>query len=584
MDNSKLKSKGWILTLFGLFGLVLVPLVLAEDNNQNTIVVINSERWEDIYSGIIYANFNQLPFDYLVMEQQAVYHSQTFQNYQKAILIESSDNPVVAGYRFDIEDAGPKVEKLALTTDINLDLAKLTSASSFILVDSTYPSNALSVVPYATLTRSYVLFVSKENIGAVVSLLKEKKAEKLLLYGFIDPEAKAQLAEFSPEEINLGDKFSNNIEIVKTYLQLKPMQQVTFTSGDFMEAQFMKGVQPILFIGEKDIPDALIDFLKGSEISVAEVVGNELTPSATKVKRTLESEGKPFYVFIRFGQGKTLQGAESIKKISSLDLFYLPQAQANLTISNINYNRATKQLEVTYVNPSAIGIYAKSTLKVLLNGTKIKSVGDEEPFFILAGEEKILGYDLDLSSYEPLEEKELKAEIFTQYGEGAKSLSLVLEASRIITFTSVTDDSSLEAVKLTYSADLYKKLIPGSSAERTVKLKVKNTGNVKVYYRPTLILNQKGTDHAYTQEETYVLDESKKDTLSFVVDLEGVSVKDKAKVDILYGSRENILAKRLKQEMELTPTYWTDIIILAVLLLGGMLWFIAYRYIHREEY
>ena len=588
MAGVKLSQKSWTGVLFFFFLFVIfllfIPEALAENTIQNTIVVINSEKWEDVYSGIIYANLNQLSFDYLVMEQQAVYHSQTFQNYQKAILIESPDNPIVAGYRFDIEDAGPKVEKLPLTGNLNLELAKLTNATSFILIDPTYPSNGVSVVPYATLTNSYVLFVDKENIDTVVSLLQEKKAQKLLLYGFIDPEAKDKLAGlgFSLEEINLGDKFSNNIELVKKYLLLKPLQQVTFTSGEFMEAQFMKGTQPILFIGEKDIPDALIDFVKGSEISVAEVVGNELTASATKVKRTLASEGKSFYVFIRFGQGKTLEGAEAIKKISSLDLLYLPQAQANLTISSINYNRATQQLEVTYVNPSAIGIYAKSTLKVLDNGTKIKSVGDEEPFFILPGEEKIIGYGLDLSSYEPLEEKELTIEVFTQYGEGAKSLSLVLEASRIINITSIADESSLEALKLTYAADLYKKLIPGSSEERTAKLKVKNTGKVKVYYRPTLILSQKGTAQAYAQPEIYALDENRKESIAFKIDLDGVSLKEQAKVDILYGSRENILAKRLKQEMELTPTYWTDLIILAILLMiAGII--ITFRW-KREEY
>lgn len=548
-----MKRELWLFFFLLLISFLGLP-VLAESR----IVLINSPDWKDIYSGIIYANLNGLPFNFLSTEKQFTYKITALQNYKQIVLIEPKANPLVFGYKADLEQKRFDVEKPVVTKTVNLDLGKLTDTKRFILLDGRYPHNAISVVPYSTLTKAYVLFVDKDNIDDIVSLLHEKNAEKVLLYGFIDPAIKEKLAGFNPEEINEGDRFRNNIAIVKKYIELSPVKQTVLTSGNFIEDVIMKGAQPILFIGETEVSDELVDYLTQSDIYVGEVVGNELTRSATKLKRLLKNKGKEFFVVVRFGKATIIGGAEEPKKVSALDMVYLPEGILNLTISSVAYNRATRQLEVTYSNAGKVSVYLRSTIKVIVNGKQLKTTGDEEPFFILPGENRIMGYNADLSEMEPLEEKSMVAELLTRYGEGTKTLDKVLEGSYPVALQQIADDSALEIVKVTYSADIYKSLFPWKT-EQAIKVTVRNTGERRTYYKTALMLNRKGVDETLKTEEISSLDTNKEDSVAFRAFLEDVNPK--IKVDIAYGGKKDLLFKRLRKEMTMEPVYYSDIVV-----------------------
>ncbi len=569
--------KKWLFFIVFLLG---ISFVTAENK---TVLVINSGNWEDIYSGILFSNFHDMEVDFLSSERQFKYQPKFLHDFAKVILLQPEENPLVYGYFLDLQQERLPVE-LKTGKNLNVALARQTKTKNFILLNPLYPHNAVAVTPYAKLTNSFVLFITKDNMEQIYVFLKERGVEKLLLYGFMYPEIREKFAEFQPEEINVGDKFANTVELVKKYKQLTDAKQVTLTSGSFLEPEMLRVKQPILFIGINDIPVVLFDYLKESDIYVAEVVGNELTASSTKLKRQLNALGKNFYVFIRFGQGTTVRGGGAAREVNSLDLFYLPLGgKINLTITHVQYNRASEQLEVSYRNIGDLPLYSRATIKILIDADRKKTVGDEDSFFLLPNEQKIITYPLDLSAYEPLELKDRAAEILARYGENANALDQVYEAILPINITSLKDNSALDVASLTYSADIYKNVIlwvdeqlsfvdlqeftAWNPSKKIIHLDVVNTVHEPVYFKPVLIVTRKGIDEAQQKTEVFSLEGRKSKIISFEIETTGIDFTELMKVDVSYGARQEALIKRLKKDMQLVPSYKTDIIILSVIIL-----------------
>jgi hypothetical protein len=63
------------------------------------------------------------------------------------------------------------------------------------------------------------------NESVFENLLLERSPKKVLIYGYVEREVSDNLAQFNPEEINTGDRFSDNVEIVKKYLEIKDTKQ-----------------------------------------------------------------------------------------------------------------------------------------------------------------------------------------------------------------------------------------------------------------------------------------------------------------------------------------------------------------------
>jgi hypothetical protein len=82
-------------------------------------------------------------------------------------------------------------------------------------VDDAYGYNALSVASYAVISNYYVLFANDRNIGIIDSFLSDNKPTSVIIFGQVDEVVKTRLAKYNPETINLGDRFDNNIEMVK---------------------------------------------------------------------------------------------------------------------------------------------------------------------------------------------------------------------------------------------------------------------------------------------------------------------------------------------------------------------------------
>ena len=135
--------------------------------------------------------------------------------------------------------------------------------------------------------------------------------------------------------VNTGDKFSDNVEIVKKYSQVGSISQVLLSNGEFIEKEIMQGKNPLLLIGKENAPDVITNYIKSSNIQGGVLIGNELIAAATNIR---QSTGINVQVkFARSARGNT----SGVAPVEGLDLF---------TITPINVETTT----TTQENPTSL--------------------------------------------------------------------------------------------------------------------------------------------------------------------------------------------------------------------------------------
>ena len=561
-----------------LFGIFLICIFLGVTVNAYgaDMVVINSADGRDIYSGVVYANTMNLPYKFLVdsAQKNILISGIDKQTHAKILLIESKNNPYVPGYKKMFEDAGFNVTEI-ISDDglkLNLELARNVSTKKFILIDDTYGYNAVSVVPYAKISNSYVLFANKENIDGIYDLFSKVNPENILVYGFADDEVKKKISGFNHEILDKADRFDNNIEIVKRYREINPVRQVVLSDGTFLEPGMVSGEEPILFIGADSVPEQTMEYLAKTNIMAGTLVGNALTKPARLIRETLKNEyNKNFSVFVKFGKSTP---AVTPGEIQVLDMFYLPSFPLNLAIGDIKYNDATKKLEVTYINNASTVAYFSPTINVKIDNLVVKTFGEPEPVLIKEGEFMGREYDLDLSAYD-VRSANITARVSAEYGEGPRSLEKVVEKESLIAVISKQDASSVDVTGVVYD--------PGT---QQLVLNVKNAGEVPVYFKNSVKIK--------TAEGFKIL---KKDDVEYLNVNEMIGViysgvpeidtSEKVGVHIDYGDREEFMKKTLDKEYQLTVKgeifpLWV-IIIAALLLLFVLIILFIFRRKRSDE-
>ncbi|NOZ81193.1 MAG: hypothetical protein GXP63_05985 [DPANN group archaeon] len=443
--------------LFAVFFLLLVlPLVVLPVKADR--VIANSQDWRDVYSSMIYANLNGDTSSFLVSQRHAALILNTIPTSEKLLAISSVDRPYIVGYKSFLESRGYTADEVRVD-NANLELARrLTDTKKFIIIDDSYGYNAVSVGPYASMTKSYVLFADRNTIDDVVSFLNDRNPTSVIIYGIVDPEVRDGLAPFNPDIINFdGDRFKNNLEIVKRYQKIAPKKQVILTNGEFLEEELLGGTQPVLFLGAQNVPKEIADYLKNSDFEVAVLIGNQYVGSATAIRRSTGLS-----VFVKFAQSaRSPQGA--INPVEGLDIFYLPIVTLSLQIFSVEYNQATGMLEVTLRNNVEQATYFKGTY-TLLYGDTSKTVGDENTQFIQGNAFITLNYPVNIL------EENTTVDAFVIFGESKFSLERTIEGVYNLTTVKVFDESDLDIIDVYYDA-------PNS---RFV-IEIKNIGPVDLY-------------------------------------------------------------------------------------------------------
>ena len=544
-------------TLIFLLILVLVSFsALAADPGR---ILSNSEDWKDVYSTMLYGNLIGKPASFLVSDRHATLILNSIPKGTHVWSISSKKLPYVVGYKNLLESKGYTAEEFVYE-NANLELAKkLEDIKNFIIIDDSYGYNAISVAPYAVVTKSYVLFADKNNVKEIDKFLSQKKPSKVMIYGNVDREVKNTLSKYNPEIINKdGDRFLNNIEIVKKYQELKHQKQAILTNGEFIEQEIMSGSEPVIFIGTNNVPAAIRDYVKNSNIEVGVLIGNELVGTATFIRRQMGIS-----VFVKFAQGaRAPQGA--ISQVEALDMFYLPVFALNLEIVSIKYNKATNKLEVTLKNPEAQAVYAIGTYSLTASDGAKQTVGDIGTNFVDGSELKTFTYDVG-----SMADGDINAEVFIIYGESKGSLEKEIRKNIQIQTVRVLDDCDVKVNQLSLNIK-----------SKTFYLDVENSGKVDCYVDANLVdVVIAGQKQNLGMESYVLLSAGSKKSLKIKggnIEQEDLADNQKVRARLYYGQRENALVKVVEGVFDIilktTDYLFYTLVVIIILLIILIIW------------
>ncbi len=526
------KKRGKSLMNKRLF-VVLLCLLFFVPFSSAVKVISNSQDWRDVYSVMLYSNLRGDAGAFLVSQRHASLILNSIPRGTQIQVFSSPTRPYIVGYESFLESRGyPATEELL--DNINLELARrLENVSSYIIIDDSYGYNAVSVAPYAVVSKSYVIFADRNNIDDVDAFFAERPPKKLIIYGIVDREVRNALAQYNPEIINFdGDRFKNNIAIVKKYQQIAPKKQVILTNGEFIEQEIMSGLEPVLFLGQQNVPDEIRKYIRDeSGFEVAVLIGNQYVGSATAIRRATGVS-----VFVKFAQSaRAPQGA--INPVEGLDMFFVPQIILNLELFSVEYNEATGMLEVTLKNNVEQATYFKGTYTVKDQNSS-QTVGDVEPVFLDGNSLITLTYPIDPVSGNAL------VEAFIVYGESKFSLERTIDGTFNVSVIKVLDESKLEIIGAYYD-------LPNKRFVVTIK----NTGSVELFADVIIrdikidgIVQQIGTG-----KEPLKISPGKKAKVFIDADLaeEDIRANPRIRVVARYGQRAAGLVKKAEAEMEL---------------------------------
>jgi len=528
-------------------------------------VVINSGDWRDVYSSMMYANLRGMPASFITDAPHATALLNYLDKDPDILLVESETSPFFANYESTLTNKGFVVSETYKSpggVEANLHfIGELPDITNFIVLDDSYGYNAISVAPYAVKSRSWVLFADHENIDELSGFLDGRTVNNLLIYGCVDRQVNDSLNIYNPEIIDYGDRFDNNIAIVKKYQDISEVSQIAFTNGEFIENEIVSGREPVLFIGTNVIPEQTVNYLNGSGIKTGVVIGNALTDAASMITARTD-----------------MQVFSSL--VEALDEFPLPKYKLAMSVVSVDYNQGTGRLEVVYQNDANIDIFSKSSVSVFVDGnasgvdardgefftgvTQVATVGDEEAIVITEGTTSGVSYDCpELAAQESLETANITAEVYAVFGESPRSLNRLLQQTLGVGIITFVDQSSIDATEVLYT-------------KKTGRLSVTitNTG-VPCYVCPDVLLRIGGREQSYrVVENPLYLPVGGSESPSCRIDMTDADIADNqiVLVHVSYGERENMLGKGLDKNLplEIATTFSTKQLFANPAILAGI--------------
>ncbi len=534
--------------------LFLATSVFAAEPDQ---ILVNSEKWQDVYSTMLYGSLAGHTTNFLVSDKHSMIILSSIPKGSHLWVISSKDMPYVVGYESILQSNGYTAEEF-IYDNVNLELASKLSVNSFVIVDDSYGYNAISVAPYAAVSNSYVLFADRDNIADVEAFLSTVSVKKMLIYGHVDREVRDALSTYNPEIIDKeGDRFDNNIEIVKKYQEIKHAKQAILTNGEFIEKEVMSGAEPVVFIGANNVPDQIRDYVQNSEIEVGVLIGNELVGTATYIRRNVGIS-----VFVKFAQGAR-QPQGSISQVEALDMFYLPVYTLEMNLDSIQYNIATDQLEVTVRNTQEQAVYFKGTYSLTASDGSKQKVGDITPIFLDGNELRTVVYDL-----EKMPAGEIMAEVYIIYGESKGSMERLIDTKISVERVEVLDKCEISINNLVYD-----------KKKGIFYIEVEDTSGVECYIDIELVdVLVDGAKNSFGSDEVISLKPGQKKDQKVKAKLSEADIEDNnlVKVRAYYGERETSLVKILEGEFELVlkggDYLFYSLLIIIIILIILIIW------------
>jgi len=546
-----------------IISLLVFPAVFGQSYDT---VLINSKDWRDVYSGMMYAELIGSQGEFVLSQEDAVLKVELLPGtYKRILIIEPEEGRQYTGLPGLVASKGFDYDTIRTRESLNLELAGLFEGNSFIVVGDTSGYNAISAIPYALLTHSYVLFADRDNIDDVEAIIRERQG-KVMLYGVLEEEVKEALSGFSPDTIDEGSRLDNNLAIAKRFLELRKTEQVWVVGGDTMVKPMFDPSYPIIFIGRTAVPLEIDSFLEESEIKSLVLIGNELAPMVNQFKQRYENSHEKIVVTILIGRSAR-QIDFGGDNIEALDSFPVPVPRLGVRVAGLFYNLIDKKLEVTYENTEDTPVYLSSSYEVAgTDGTF--SGGDEQPIFLPPGRKRTVMYDLDIS------DRASTARFTIVYGEDRGTLdNLMTQSFDGITFIDIEDSSDVEILSVKYDR-----------FNHALFVDVVNHGDVPAYADIEIDLMIDGSPETVFAPDIIRIAEGGTQEVVIRQRLTGLDLEDNEKVvgRASYSQRRESLFKTFEAEFELgrvIPGY----VYVGGIFLAIIVFFLAFYFIFRKK-
>lgn len=539
-------------------------LLLAIIGLAHPYVVANSQDAMDACSAISYANARGEEA-YLVYPNVDLFvASGQIGARGNILLISPSNKEMISGLGGMLRSNGNSVDTLSSTgQQLNLELASRSGVKKFIVLDPAYGYDFVSVIAYAKATGSYILFANASTASEVASFISRAGPNAVLLYGSLDEEVKSAVSGAYPgaQEISTGDKYDDNIQMLRKYFSQYPEKHdVLFADGTELEASIITAELPTVLVSTI-IPDQTYEFMLESARSKQVLAGTligvvNLDPVYDMMKK-VNSNGleRNLTVYVKFGQATGRGGSPG-----PLSVFPLPSPAPSVSLVSASYNPSIGAFELAYANTGNAPAFVKSSIAVLLGGSQIGSVGDEEPYPIRRGEVKGMRYPFPNPG-----EGQLSINDTTYYGLSKysfdKGFIKYMDVGRI----SFVDQSSLLLSDASYS-----------SWEDKLTVKVRNNGERDAFYRLAVsYVNDEGLT-VYEEEKVRNLSAGRNEiiTLTGVIQLPQEKADRTAmNVTATYGAREAFLEKQASTEVRIEGFPWWILLVLLLIILVIAYWY-----------
>jgi len=497
-----------------------------------SITVVNSFDGRDVVSGIYYAAVKNdtIIFATPSSTAQSIY-AQVGSN-QNVLLIQSTTTPVIAGLADGLTSQGDTVQTIQSDDPMqtNMNLAALSGASKFVIVDPVYGYNTVSALAYAKLNGMYLLFVDQSNADLVASFMKNQSVVSVLIYGYVDQAVINSLnSQGLPyTQINNGDKFADNMQLDDMYFAMNPSKkQIILSDGNAFDSTMAAGDDPVLLISPV-VPDSVYQYLENKvstgQISAAMLVDQSYAQTAYNLKTSINKDlgSDKLSVFVKFGQSTGSGG------LGQVELFPLPGPTLGLDIDAVQYDTRGQELEVTYNNTGNALEYVKSSIMVYADGAYTATVGDQQPIPIEAGQVFGVSYPVTITS------GAVTANITTYFGSSKLSFENGIQTMRdagdvqfndtsLLGITGFDKDQATDDLFVTYT----------------------NTGNVTEYFTASATIVSNGTSTIINDDNTYTLPPAQGKMVKFPgIATDGVNITASAE----YGARQAFLDKTVQKE------------------------------------
>ena len=513
------------------FLLLLLSLSFAEN-----FVAVNSLDGRDVLSGIFYAGVKGYPVRFMPSSggNSEVFTAKVGSGH--SILLIQSTNPASGFVQSELKDSNNSVETY-ISSDggqANLDLAVRSGATSFIVVDSAYSDSAISVLPYAYATHSYVLLADSSNIEQVKNILIGKK---VTIYGQVDSSVRSALAQFSPTTIGTGaDKYADNVELARMLINDYHQTRAVMTDGASVE-DGMVGTMPIILTGSI-VPQVTYDFVeqevKDGNLSGVLLIGgalvNPVYDMRQRISQDLAQQGisKAMSVLVKFAQAIPSSQSGTL----ALDIFQMPAYVPHLNITEVSYNTQTNSVMVGLEDTGDGALYYNIEVRVQSNGQDLQVFGQTDTQLIERGKSAGLQYPLNLSS---IQEGSVSAIVVVKFGSSKNSLEQFQTYTGPLTQIAYTDTSNVSVQSARYEPD-----------QKRILVSVKNNGADPAFVFTTLTLTaEDGTTTQVTSPSITQVAPNSISVQEFPLELSAaeVSLNKELVVSLNYGGRRGFLVK-----------------------------------------